>query len=132
MVVTVSEGIGTGILANGQLVRGLSGMAGEFGHVPLDPNGPRLRLRQPRVLGGVRVEPRRAALLRRVRRRPAGISFIDLLSRADHGDARAEKALETMAHHLGRGMRMIVAGLVARAHRRDRRPDALLAAASGR
>jgi predicted NBD/HSP70 family sugar kinase len=36
---------------------------------------------------------------------------VDLLSRADHGDARAVKALETMAHHLGRGMRMIVAGL---------------------
>ena len=40
VVVTVSEGIGTGVLANGALVRGLSGMAGEFGHVPLDPTGP--------------------------------------------------------------------------------------------
>src|SRR5947208_7883075 len=40
VVVTVSEGIGSGILANGQLVRGLTGMAGEFGHVPLDPEGP--------------------------------------------------------------------------------------------
>ena len=40
VVVTVSEGIGVGILANGQLVRGLHGMAGEFGHVPLVPDGP--------------------------------------------------------------------------------------------
>src|ERR1035438_7740638 len=40
VVVTVSEGIGTGILLNGQLVRGANGMAGEFGHVPLDPQGP--------------------------------------------------------------------------------------------
>ena len=40
VVVTVSEGIGTGILVNGQLVRGFNGMAGEFGHVPLDPTGP--------------------------------------------------------------------------------------------
>src|SRR5947209_10987828 len=40
VVVTVSEGIGTGIWANRQLVRGLNGMAGEFGHVPLDPHGP--------------------------------------------------------------------------------------------
>ena len=40
VVVTVSEGIGTGILVNGQLARGLSGMAGEFGHVPLDLEGP--------------------------------------------------------------------------------------------
>src|ERR1017187_4481228 len=40
VVVTVSEGIGTGIMLNGQLVRGANGMAGEFGHVPLDPKGP--------------------------------------------------------------------------------------------
>ena len=33
------------------------------------------------------------------------------MSLADQGDARAAKALETMAHYLGRGMRMIVAGL---------------------
>src|SRR5207245_8967971 len=40
VVVTVSEGIGTGVFLNGQLVRGRTGMAGEFGHVPLDPSGP--------------------------------------------------------------------------------------------
>jgi predicted NBD/HSP70 family sugar kinase len=39
------------------------------------------------------------------------LSFQDLLSIADQGDSRAVKALETMAHYLGRGMRMIVAGL---------------------
>jgi transcriptional regulator of PTS gene len=36
---------------------------------------------------------------------------MDLLSRADHGDTRAIKAVDTMAHYLGRGMRMVVAGL---------------------
>jgi len=40
-----------------------------------------------------------------------GLSFQDLLSLADQGDTRAVKALEKMAHYLGRGMRMIVAGL---------------------
>jgi DNA-binding MarR family transcriptional regulator len=40
VVVTVSEGIGTGVFANGQLTRGRDGMAGEFGHVSLDPAGP--------------------------------------------------------------------------------------------
>src|SRR5205085_5040879 len=39
VVVTVSEGIGAGIMLNGQLVRGVNGMACEFGHVALDPNG---------------------------------------------------------------------------------------------
>ena len=40
VIVNVSEGIGTGIFANGELVRGEKGMAGEFGHVQLDPGGP--------------------------------------------------------------------------------------------
>jgi len=111
VVVTVSEGIGTGVMLNGQLVRGMSGMAGEFGHVPLDPKGP--------VCGcGGRgcwevFGSNRAALRYYLESgsQPEGLSFSDLMSRADHGDVRAVKALETMAHYLGRGMRMIVAGL---------------------
>jgi predicted NBD/HSP70 family sugar kinase len=39
------------------------------------------------------------------------LSFSDLLNRADQGDTRAAQALEKMAQYLGRGMRMIVAGL---------------------
>jgi predicted NBD/HSP70 family sugar kinase len=111
VVVTVSEGIGTGIYMNGQLARGFNGMAGEFGHLPLDPDGPlcgcgsrgcwevfgsnRAALRYYKESGG-NVE---------------GLTFQDLLSVADHGDERAVRALETMAHYLGRGMRTIVAGL---------------------
>jgi predicted NBD/HSP70 family sugar kinase len=113
VVVTVSEGIGTGIMVNGQLVRGLNGMAGEFGHVPLDPNGPVCGCGSHgcwEVFGS-----NRAALRYYLESGSAadsgGLSFPDLLSRADQGDTRAAKALETMAHYLGRGMRMIVAGL---------------------
>ncbi len=43
VAVTISEGIGTCIIANGHLVRGPSGAAGEFGHVCLDPKGPPCR-----------------------------------------------------------------------------------------
>jgi len=111
VVITVSECIGTGILANGQLVRGLGGMAGEFGHVPLDHDGP--------VCGcGSRgcweVYASNRAALRYYFESGSGqddLSFMDLLSRADHGDTRAIKAVDTMAHYLGRGMRMVVAGL---------------------
>lgn len=39
VVVNVSEGIGTGIFINGGLVRGSGEMAGEFGHVQMDPEG---------------------------------------------------------------------------------------------
>ncbi len=111
VVVTVSEGIGTGVWANGQLVRGLNGMAGEFGHVPLDPNGP------PCGCGGQgcwEVFGSNRAALRYYRENggePGDMSFLDLLGRADRGDDRAIRALEMMAHYVGRGTRMVVAGL---------------------
>ncbi|HYL74240.1 MAG TPA: ROK family protein [Bryobacteraceae bacterium] len=111
VVVTVSEGIGAGVLINGQLARGLNGMAGEFGHVPLDPEGPECSCGSRgcwEVFGS-----NRAALRYYLESSShgEGLSFQDLLSIADQGDSRAVKALETMAHYLGRGMRMIVAGL---------------------
>ena len=110
VVVTVSEGIGTGVLANGQLVSGLNGMAGEFGHVPIDPQGP------PCGCGGRGCwevfASNRAAL--RYYREASGQSssdFIELLNSADGGDEHATQALNLMASYLGQGMRMIVAGL---------------------
>ncbi len=110
VVVTVSEGVGTGILLNGQIVRGVNGMAGEFGHVPLDPEGPLCGCGRR---GCWEVFASNRAALRYYGEsgsEPAGLSFLDVLSRADQGDKRAEEALKTMAHYLGRGMRMLVAG----------------------
>jgi predicted NBD/HSP70 family sugar kinase len=110
VVVTVSEGIGTGILVNGRLARGFSGMAGEFGHVALDPDGPPCSCGSR---GCWEVFASNRAALRYYFESSAqtGLNFQDLLSLADQGDPKAAKALETMAHFLGRGMRMIVAGL---------------------
>jgi predicted NBD/HSP70 family sugar kinase len=115
VAITVSEGIGTGIWANRQLVRGYNGMAGEFGHVPLDPAGPlcgcggrgcwevyasnRAALRYYFEAGGSAAGG------------PGELSFGDLVRLATQGDARASQALEKMAHYLGRGMRMLVAGV---------------------
>ena len=40
VLVAVSEGVGAAILAGGQLYSGFSGLAGEFGHITIDPDGP--------------------------------------------------------------------------------------------
>ena len=111
VVVTVSEGLGTGLLAGGELVRGLNGMAGEFGHVPLDPHGPVCTCGSR---GCWEVFASNRAALRYYAESggdAAGLSFMDLLHRADQDDVKAARAIETMAQYLGRGMRMIVAGL---------------------
>ena len=98
VAVTVSEGIGAGILVNGQLARGLNDMAGEFGHVPLDLEGPPCTCGSRgcwEVFGS-----NRAALRYYLEStaRSEGLTFQDLLSRADQEDPRAIKALDLMAH----------------------------------
>ncbi len=111
VAVTVSEGIGVGAIVNGQLMRGVGGMAGEFGHVPIDPNGP------PCTCGGRGCwevfASNRAALAFYAGRQGTDepVTFGDLLARAERGDRRAGEAIDRMARHLGRGMRMLMAGL---------------------
>jgi predicted NBD/HSP70 family sugar kinase len=40
VALTISEGIGSGVITTGQFLRGPAGMAGEFAHIPLEPTGP--------------------------------------------------------------------------------------------
>src|SRR5690606_21580970 len=39
--VAVGDGVGVGLVADGEVVRGYGDTAGEFGHLPLDVNGER-------------------------------------------------------------------------------------------
>jgi predicted NBD/HSP70 family sugar kinase len=111
VVLTVSEGIGAGILANGNLVRGASGMAGEFGHAQIDPAGPVCSC------GGRGCwevfASNRAAVRFYQESQPAsgGPGFADLLLLAEKGDRLALKAFDKMASYFGRGLRMVAAGL---------------------
>jgi predicted NBD/HSP70 family sugar kinase len=111
VVVTVSEGIGTGLFMNGQLVQGPEGMAGEFGHTTLVLDGP--------LCGcGNRgcwemLASNRAAVRYYSQSQEAndGLSYLELLALAEKGDPKAAKALNTQALYLGRGLRMLAAGL---------------------
>jgi predicted NBD/HSP70 family sugar kinase len=110
IVVTVSEGIGTGIFANGLLMKGMNGMAGEFGHVQLDPDGPMCGCGRKgcwEVLGSQR------AALRYYSESsgPDGLEFKDLISLAEAGDELAVRAMDRMARAIGRGLRMLVTGM---------------------
>ena len=40
LYLTISTGIGSGVIIDGQLLLGHRGLAAEFGHVTIDPNGP--------------------------------------------------------------------------------------------
>jgi predicted NBD/HSP70 family sugar kinase len=116
VAITVSEGIGAGIIANRQLITGQSGMAGEFGHVPLDPDGPACRCGSH---GCWEVLASNSAALRyyfesagkKAARMPNSLGFQDLLALAEQGDVLASRALDRMAVQLARGVRMVVAAL---------------------
>ena len=116
VAVTVSEGIGAGIIADGHLFRSRTGMAGEFGHVPLDANGPVCSCGNRgcwEVLASNRAALRYYLEAAMQGKRPprARPDFQDLLRLAAEGDPSATKALDEMALQLARGVRMIVAGL---------------------
>jgi predicted NBD/HSP70 family sugar kinase len=125
IAVTVTEGIGTGIIANGHLVRGPTGAAGEFGHVCLDPDGPPCRCGSKGCWEayasnaaaiqaynqGMQADPE-SPIRRRKRQAFASVrDFRDLLSLADRGDVAAGEVLDRMGRYLGLGLTMLVKGL---------------------
>jgi predicted NBD/HSP70 family sugar kinase len=117
IAVTVSEGIGVGLLLNGQLVHGGHAMAGEFGHVTIDENGPpcpcgkrgcweRYASNSAALRYYTGDEPRRDEPSR-----SGTPGFGDVLRAAANGERRAIEAIERMAHFLGIGLAGLATGL---------------------
>ncbi len=111
VMVTVSEGVGTSVFANGHMINGLHGMAGEFGHIALDPAGP------PCSCGRrgcwETFASCRAALryYQDLQPKAETITFHELLNRSEEGDQHAGQALAQQALYIGRGLAPIMAGL---------------------
>ncbi len=121
IAVTVSEGIGTGIISNGQLVRGANGVAGEFGHVSIEESGPNCKCGNR---GCWEVFASNTAAINEYVQTAGGNSkkpnnqfdsdkpsFDDILHLSEQGDARAIKAIERMGHYLGVGFSMLISGM---------------------
>ena len=53
IVITLGTGLGSGIVANGELIYGADGFAGEIGHTIVDPNGRRCGCGQARLPGSL-------------------------------------------------------------------------------
>jgi predicted NBD/HSP70 family sugar kinase len=117
IALTVSEGIGTGIITGGELLRGSTGMAAEFGHVSLSEDGPQCRCGNfgcwevyasntaaidyyTRITAGARAE--------RGPQDGSAPTFDSLLRLCELGDAKATEAVDRMAHYLGVGIAMLI------------------------
>jgi predicted NBD/HSP70 family sugar kinase len=111
VLVTISEGIGTGIFANGHLVTGKNGMAGEFGHAPLQADGPLCACGRKGCWE--QFASCRAAVhyYAEISHATKALTFQQLLNAAEGGDEHAAEALAKQANFVGQGLRLIMAGL---------------------
>jgi len=117
VAVTVSEGIGTGMVLNGQLIRGTTGLAGELGHVMLQEDGPQCKCGNR---GCWEACASNSAAVRYFTEFESGQNgqknadtptFGTVLKLAQQGHPQAGKALERMARFLGVGVAMTIATL---------------------
>ncbi len=122
-MLTLGTGVGSGIILNGQIWHGMNGMAGESGHVSVDPQGPMCAcgtrgclelsasatglVRQARE--HIALHPG-CALAAKLREKP-NFTATDLSTLANEGDRNAIQIFETQGKALGRGLAVLVNSL---------------------
>jgi predicted NBD/HSP70 family sugar kinase len=111
--ISVSDGVGVGLVVNGELLRGKHNIAGEFAHMPLSIDGPRCSCG---ATGCWEAHiSNLATLTRYFGRAPRGtaagdqpFTVDDLIARARTGDGKAVAALQASARYLGLGLGGVV------------------------
>ncbi len=117
--VTISTGIGGGVILNGSIYRGSHGCAGEVGHMTLDINGPPCTCGNmgcfESLASGTAIATRARqavlhgdeTLLARFRAEPALLTAEQVIDAANRGDAVASHILETTGMYIGIGLAAI-------------------------
>jgi predicted NBD/HSP70 family sugar kinase len=114
LVITLENGVGAGVIINGQLVRGHQGIAGEFGHICVNETGPACRCGRR---GCIEAYAGNNAIIREARALahrgmwysskipPAEIEFEEVIAELEYGNnelnavyAQAGKVLGTGIH----------------------------------
>jgi predicted NBD/HSP70 family sugar kinase len=110
--VLVADGVGTGIIFDGQVYRGMRGAAGEFGHMIVGSDAP-----VPCSCGNddcwEAFASERAAIARynKLSGTNQAPNFASLIDRALDGEQNAKTALTETARYLGIGISNLVVGL---------------------
>jgi glucokinase len=122
LVLTIGTGIGGGVLADGHIVRGASGAAGELGHIVIDESGPPCPGNCPShgcleafvsgpalaIEGRARAEAEPESGLGRALAAGREITGPLVTELAHDGDAAARAAVAVLGRHLGIGMTGLV------------------------
>ena len=114
IMILVEEGLGTGIVFDGQVYHGVVGAAGEFGHMIIGHNAPIACASGSRECWEA-FASERAALGRYAdlcgADSVADVTFAQMMDRALNGDSLAKSALTETAHYLGIGISNLIKGL---------------------
>lgn len=115
IIVLVEDGVGTGIVFDGQVYRGENGAAGEFGHMTIGQGAPVACASGSRECWEA-FASQRAALARyknlsRGANGDLNNNFQELLDQALRSDGAARSALKETAHYLGIGIANLIRGL---------------------
>jgi N-acetylglucosamine repressor len=113
ILVLVEEGVGTGIVFDGQVYRGEGGTAGEFGHMTIGTGAPVQCAVGSRECWEA-FASERAALARYQklsRSNGSDVNFANLMDLALKGERNAKAALKETAHYLGVGIANLIQGL---------------------
>lgn len=108
--VEVAENIAMGAIVNGGLLQGVSGNAGELGHICVDPDGPvcycgsRGCLESRATVSAVVEEIRGSEAARGLLKHPKSATFEDVIRLAREGDSFSTRLLGRAARSLGVGL----------------------------
>lgn len=124
LYVSAGVGLGGGIIHNGQVCRGTTGVGGELGHMTMDPNGERCNCGNRgcwetqvsqqalfRYVKGAIDQGQPSQLLDRLNGDLSRLTVPLVAEAARAGDAVAIKALDKVGHHLGIGIASLVNAL---------------------
>ena len=113
ILVLVEEGLGTGIIFDGQVYQGVAGAAGEFGHMTIGKGAPVVCAAGSDECWEAFASERAALARYKQRSKPAApeLTFPQLIDKAFAMDEAAKAALLETAHYLGLGISNLTKGL---------------------
>lgn len=115
IMVLVEEGLGTGIVFDGQVYHGVAGAAGEFGHMTIGKGAPIACASGSRecweAFASERAAVARYATLCHSSDDHSELDFGQVMERALSGESAAIAALVETAHYLGIGISNLIKGL---------------------
>jgi glucokinase len=107
---TIGTGIAAGLVLDGRLYRGAHGMAGEIGHILMEPDGARCNCGARGCLEALAAGPAIARLAAQMMPQQRGqpLTAATVYQAAAHGDPAAQRVTQRVSHYLSRAIQWLI------------------------